>query len=214
MHITINHIKMGLLITAAPFLLATACGKNNTTPCRNIAYAFEVTCNYNPEKEVYNVGDTIFIESIIPKTLTSLLNSSTVVDYSNSTGVGGDLGVGYMDTITRQPIPGKDSFQFVSIIGNFQERPGNQNGGINIMFLETSQNYHFKGGIICKKKGIYGFGVSDLYSNGLRGKNCTNASFVMKVTNANKHLHLHQYALGINPNDPLLQRTGYDFRVQ
>lgn len=214
MRITINVFKIGLLITATQFLLSVSCNKNNTTPCRNVAYSFAVTCNYYPEKEIYNIGDTIYFESTFPKTLTSLLNPSTVVDYSNSSGLGGDLGVGYLDTITRQPMPAKDSFQFVSIVGSFQERSGNQNSGINTMFLETALNYHFKGAIICKKKGIYGFGVSDLYSNGIRGKNCTNAGFVMTLTNSNKHLHLHQYALGVDPNDPILQRIGYDFRVQ
>ena len=214
MRTTINILKTGLLITAAQFLLSSGCNKNSTTPCQNATYSFAVTCNYSPEREIYNIGDTIFFESIFPKTLTSLLNPSTIVDYSNSTGIGGDIRIYYLDTITRQPLPGKDSFAFASIIGNFQERTGNQNSGINTLFFETSQNYHFKGAIICRKKGIYGFGVSDLISNGIRGKNCTNAGFVMTGTNPNKHLHLHQYTLGVDPNDPMLQRIGYDFRVQ
>jgi hypothetical protein len=214
MRITISFIKIGLLITTTQFLLSSGCNKNSTKPCANAAYSFAVTCSYSPEMEVYDIGDTIFIESVFPKTLTSLLNPSTIVDYSNSTGIGGDIRINYLDTISRQAIPSRDSFDFVSIVGNFQERTGNQNGGINIMFLEEAQNYHFKGGIICKKKGIYGFGISDLASNGIRGKNCTNAGFAMTLTNVNKHLHLHQYALGVDPNDPMLQRIGYDFRVQ
>ncbi len=214
MRTTINVIKTGLLLSAAQFLLSSGCNKNSTKPCPNAPYSFAVTCNYSPEKEIYNIGDTIYLESIIPKTLTSLLNPSTVVDYSNSTGIGGDLGVGYLDTITRQPLPAKDSFDYVSIAGSFVPREGNQSSGINIFYTETAQNYHFKGGIICKKKGIYGFGISDMGSKGIRGKNCTNAGFMMTVTNPNKHLYLHQYALGVDPNDPMLQRTGYDFRVQ
>jgi hypothetical protein len=214
MRITINFIKIGLLITTTQFLLSSGCNKNSTKPCVNAAYSFAVTCNYSPEKEVYNIGDTIFIESTFPKTLTSLLNPSTIVDYSNSTGIGGGIGFGYMDTITRQAFPARDSFEIISNIGTFSELTNNQRQGINIFFLETSQQYRFKAAIVCKKKGIYGFGISDLASNGIRGKNCTNAGFVMTVTNANKHLHLHQYALGVDPNDPILQRTGYDFRVQ
>ncbi len=80
-------------------------------------------------------------------------------------------------------------------------------------YRETSTTYQFKGAIICKRKGIYGFSVSDLLSPGLRGKNCTKAGFAMTVINSDKHLHLHQYVLGVDPNDVMLKRIGYDFRV-
>lgn len=210
-----NTFKAGLLIAAVLLLFAFRCNKDGTS-CLSTrtTYSFTVTGKWFSEKEVYHIGDTLFFESSFPKTLTSLLNPSTVVDYSNSTGIEGGIGFGYMDTPSRQVFPAKDSFNFVSIIGSFYETTNNPNQGLNIKFQETAQNYHFKGAIICRKKGIYGFGVSDPYSNGIKGKNCTNADFIIKVMNANQHLYLHQYALGVDPNDAMLQRTGYDFRVQ
>lgn len=214
MRITIIILKIVVLITTTQLLLSSGCNKDGTRPCFRAPYSFAVTCNYSPEKEIYNIGDTIFIESIFQKTLISLLNISTVVDYSNSTGIGGGIGFGYMDTMNRKAIPARDSFELLPIVGTFSELPNIQNQSININFIETAQDYRFKAAIICKKKGIYGLGVADLYSNGIRGKNCTNAGFVITVTNPNKHLYLHQYALGVDPNDPMLQRTGYDFRVQ
>lgn len=57
--------------------------------------------------------------------------------------------------------------------------------------MENSSTYQFKGAIVCKKKGIYGFSVSSLESRGLRGKNCTKAGFNMFVTNTDKHLFLY-----------------------
>lgn len=209
-----NFLKTGLLIILTPFLLSSGCHKNAATPCANDGYSFAATAVFTPEKELYSVGDTIFLNSEFSKTLTDLINPSMTVNYSNSTAIVGDIRIYYLDTITRQPIPAKDSFLFVPIIGTFTERTNNPSAGINFKFIETPQSYQFKGGIVCQKKGIYGFGVSNLKSTGLVGKDCTNADFDMSVSNSNKHLHFHQYALGADPNDPGLQKTGYDFRVQ
>ena len=202
-------------MTAAPFLFSASCNKDKTS-CLSTqtAYSFSVTSEWSPQKEIYNVGDTIYLTSIFSQILTDQLNPSLVVDYTNSLGISGDIGIIYLDTITHQALPAKDSFNFVSISGGFTERQINRDLGINILYSETSTTYQFKGAIVCKKRGIYGFSASDLFSPGLRGKNCTKAAFSMFVTNSDKHLFLHQYALNVNPNDPFLQKHGYDFRVQ
>ena len=215
MYFKFSHIlKTGLLITAIQFLLSSSCNKNNTTPYVNVAYNFAVTAQWLPQQEVYAVGDTIYLMSTFPKILNDQINASLVIDYSNSVGIGGDVAISYLDTILRQAVPAKDSFSLLSITGSFLERAFNQSAGVNFNYEETSQNYSFKGALICNKKGIYGIGISDLSSNGLRGKKCTNAGFSLAVINTEKHLYLHQYALGVNINDPYLQQKGYDFRVQ
>jgi hypothetical protein len=210
----INILRIGLLITAAQFLLSAKCNKD-TTGCLSSTsvYSFSANAEWNSQQEVYNIGDTIFLNSIIPKMITDNI-SNTLVNYSNSTGIYGDISIAYLDTITRQALPGKDSFKFISLIGSFVERPINKNLGINFLYSETATNYQFKGAVVFLKKGIYMFSVDNCISAGLNGKNCTKASFNMTITNTDKHLHLHQYALGVNPNDPFLQQHGYDFRVQ
>jgi hypothetical protein len=172
-----------------------------------------VTSEWNPQNGIYNVGDTIYLTSIFPKTLTDQVNPTIVVDYSNSAGIGGDIIFNSVDTISRQSLPAKDSFLFVSIKGAFSERTNNSNQGINFYYVETPTNYQFIGAIICRKKGIYGLGVANLSSNGIRGKNCTNAGFKMTVTNSAKHLALYQDALGITLDADAIMR-GYAFRVQ
>lgn len=209
-----NVLRIGLLITTVQFLFSASCNKDETS-CLSTrtTYSFIVTSEWSPQKEVYNVGDTIYLTSVLSKTLVDQINPSLVVDYNNSVGINGDIGIVYLDTITHQPLPAKDSFDFISIFGNFKERSINMDLGINIWYTETSTTYQFKGAIVCKRKGIYGFTVSDLLSPGLRGKNCTKAGFSMSVTNIDKHLYLHQYALNVNPSDPFLQQHGYDFKV-
>jgi hypothetical protein len=209
-----NILKTALLIIAVQFLLASGCNKDGTRPCQFGGYSFNATAEWTPQEENYSVGDTLFFFSEIPKLLQDQINTSLTIDYSNSTGIGGDMGIGYLDSINHRVIPAKDSFDFVSVIGSFSEREINKDLGINFNYTETATNYQFKGAVICRKKGIYGFGVANCLSRGLRGKNCTKAGFDMTVTNTDKHLYLHQYALNVNPNDAYLQQKGYDFRVQ
>lgn len=205
-------IKCVLLLTATQFLLASGCRKGST-PCQFGSYSFAVASEWSPQKEVYNVRDTIIFTSTFSKTLQDLVNPLLQIDYSNSTGISGDIVIYYLDTVTRQPIPARDSFAFYSITGKFVERTGNQNSGINFNYSESNSSYSFKGGLICKRKGIYTVSISNLYSRGIKGKNCTNAGFVMTLNNTNKNLHLHEYALQVSASDPGLQKNVYDFRV-
>lgn len=210
-----NKVQVVFLVAVIQFLFSATCNKDGTSCLSTRAsYSFSVSSEWSPQKEIYNLGDTIYLTSVFPKRLVDQINPSMVVDYNNSVGINGDISIVYLDTVTHQPLPAKDSFDFVSIFGNFIERPINKDLGINFLYTETSTTYQFKGAIICKRKGIYGFSVSDLLSPGLKGKNCTKAGFNMSVINTDKHLYLHQYALNVNPNDQFLQQHGYDFRVR
>ena len=204
-------LRMVLLITASPILFGSSCNKDSSRPCRYATYSFNVTSEFSPQKEIYNIGDTIFLISSIPKLLLNLI-SNQHVDYSNSVGIGGDIGIALPDSLSRENKPAKDSFEYVSITGKFVTRPINQNQGINNEYFE-SMNYSFRGGIICKKKGVYAISVDNLISPGLRGVNCTNASFNMIVTNSNKQINLYQSILGITLDQYSIEKI-YCFRVQ
>lgn len=196
-------------------LQGSQCNKKGSTPCVFGSYSFSVTSEWSPQQEIYKVGDTIFLSSTFPKSLNDQIDTSLVINYSNSTGVVGDLGIFYLDSLTHKPVPAKDSFSFFSNIGKFVERPFNQrNGGINIFYRETADSYSFNGQIICNSKGIYTFTISDLFSRGINGRNCTKAGFIMHLLNSERNLHLHEYTLNISANEPSLQKNVYDFRVE
>lgn len=209
----INILRIGLLITTAQFFFSASCNKEKTSCLSSsVTYSFDATAEWTQQREVYNIGDTIYLYSMFPKNLLDKI-SNVSVDYSNSVGVQGDIRINYLDTISRQAQPAKDSFNFHPVIGTFSARPVNQNQGINFNYSETTSNYEFRGAIICRKKGVYGIGLADNISNGLRGKNCTKAAFSMIVTNNEKHFNLYQYALGFPPDADAIKR-GYCFRVQ
>jgi hypothetical protein len=203
------------LITATQFLSSASCHKDTTRPCNNFTpYNFLVTAQWQSEQDIYRTGDTIYLISSFSKDLLNTLDN-VQINYNNAVGIGGSISIGLLDTITHQRLPANDSFNIISFVGSFEKFPINTiNQGINFSYLELNSTYEFKIGFIPKYKGIYGIGVSDLRSLGLKGKNCTNANFDMTIINNNKHLYLHQYALGVDTNDSYLQKHGYDFRVQ
>lgn len=158
MVITTDLFKRVVYIIIFPFLFFNfQCNKNKTTPCIFGGYSFAVTAEWYPQKKIYNVGDTIYLTSVFPKKLTDLINPSLIVDYSNSVGISGDIGIASPDSLLKTNKPARDSFQFISITGSFVERPGNRNQGINIKFIESGVSYQFNGAIVCKKKDCSGY---------------------------------------------------------
>jgi hypothetical protein len=215
MHITIKNLNKGLLITATLFTLASSCGKDNgSKPCRGGRYSFVATSEFTPQREIYNVGDTIFLNSTISKTLYDNVSLQNV-DYSNSLGVGGNISTSQLDTVSNQVKYALDKFTVFDKIGTTSQLQNQNilNSGKNIFFFESTNFYEFKIGFILKEKGLYMLGVTDLGSQGIAGKDCTNAGFAMTVTNSNKNINIFQYALNYTP-DAMLQKTIYCFRVR
>ena len=213
MSTTINIIKIGLLITAAQFILGAGCRKAST-PCVFGGYNFAVTSEWRPQKEIYNVGDTIFLTSTFPKILSDLVNPSLTIDYSNSTGIGGSIAFYELDTIQSKVLGAVSKLEFVPIIGliaNGNIVPAEQK---SITYKETSTSYQFNLKIVLKSKGIYAFYISNLLSRGINGKNCTNAGFTNTLTNTNKNLNLFQYAMNRPPASQYEIDRIYCFRVQ
>lgn len=205
--------KIGLLITATQFLLSSGCSKNSTKPCVNGGYAFAVTSAWSPQSEIYNIGDTIFLNSEFPKTLTDLINPSITIDYSNSVGIGGAAAIYELDTVAHQPVGATSKFDFVSeigIVGNDVTIPS-QNKSLS--YKELTTVYKIKIKIIPKQKGIFALYIPDLKSSGLSGKNCTNASFSNTLTNTSRGLSLFQYAMNRPPASQYEVDRIYCFRI-
>ena len=210
---TIISIRGVLLITVMPFFIAAKCNKDQTRPCfGGTVYSFAVTAEFTLQREVYNLGDTVFLASSFPKTLIDDISNQSI-NYSNSLAIAGNIRGIYMDTITRSISYNLSAFELVNFIGTYTFISNSQNEGLNMFYKENNNNYEIKIGFKCLKKGLYYLGITDLASKGIIGKDCTNAGFNMTVSNSNKNINLFQYALGYTP-DALLQKSIYCFRVQ
>ena len=209
-----NILRIVLLITTVQFLLSVRCNKNSTRPCMYSSYSFVITSEWSPQQEVYAVGDTLNLSSTFPKKLTDQINTSIVVDYSNSVGIGGAATFFELDTITHDVIGATSKFDYYSIIGTIGNDVSIPTKSKSLYFAELSTTYSLKIKLVPKQKGLFAFYISNLTSNGLRGKNCTNAGFVNTLTNTNKNLNLFQYAMQRPPASQYEIDRIYCFRVQ
>ncbi len=206
-------LTIGLLITATLFTIASSCGKdkNSSKPCSGGRYNFSVTSQFIPQKEVYNVGDTIMLSSSFPKNLLDNV-SNKIINYANNLGIGGDIGIGLIDSINHKFEFARDSFSYLNSKGSFNIA---QQNVLNTSFKETNTNFEFEIKLVANKKGNYVIGVSDLGCQGIIGQDCTNAGFSMLVNNPNKH-----FTILSNANIPgviidnIRIATNYCFRVR
>lgn len=212
--ITTKIVKIGLLITTAQFLVSGKCNKNDTgCISANTTYNFAVTSELSPQSETYSIGDTLSLNSNFPKTLADQINPSLLIDYSNSVGIAGNLIILKIDTITHTLLDAVSSFNYFTISGQLTNSETKPLRIKDFHYGELSATYDLKTRIIAKEKGIFLLYVTDCFSNGIAGKNCTKAGFGMTVTNDNKHYGLYQYAMQQEP-DNLQKKTMYCFRVQ
>lgn len=191
--------------------MASSCKKDSSKPCANFTpYSFNVSSNFTPEKATYQIGDTIFLTSSFPFILLNAVTNKEL-NYSNSLGIGGTVTFSRLDTTLMLVKDAYDKFIVFPLEGNVVPINNTPNKGVFGYYFQNT-DYQFKIGIVVNQKGIYSLGFNDLSSQGLRGKDCTNAKFNMTVTNPNKHLDLFLYAIGY-ASDAYLAQHIYCFRV-
>jgi hypothetical protein len=210
----INHLKSGLLITATLIITAFSCNKDKATnPCVVNAYSFAVTSEWIQQREVYSIGDTIFLNSTFQKNLLDLVGNYNV-DYSNAKSIGGNVTFYELDSVQHRVLGAVSKFVFSQITGSNESNSQLPNEIKNIFYHESSSAYTYKIGVIPKSKGLFAFFISNLNSQGILGKNCTNASFVNALSNTNKNINLFQYAMNRPPASQFEIDRIYCFRVQ
>jgi hypothetical protein len=211
MDIRITKIKKVLPILAIPFLLGVKCNKDDPRPCPmlNSRYSFSVIGIFSPQRENYNVGDTIYYHSSFPVKLTDR-TSNTEIDYSNSVGIEGRLSFVMIDSVKKEVVP--SSHNFFAIVGKVIQ-VDKDSTGLNYYYQTGLDSFKVSIAIRLLSKGLYRFGVSDLHSKGIWRQNCSSAGFDMFITNSNKNFHLHENGLGITP-DALAAPRIFCFRVR
>jgi hypothetical protein len=181
------------------------CRDKGTKPCLRTAYGFEVDVKLSPEGQVFHVGDSILFSTSFSKSLFDL-KSGNMIDYSNSTGISGNIGIVLLDSINKDFIPSKDSFEFVNQIGFFSATSINQSTSIQYNVTELADKYDFKSTLVCKGKGVYYISVDDAGSVGLFGKNCTNSAIRTKLQIINHNEILYSNSIGSPPFAEALSR--------
>lgn len=155
----ISIVKIGLLIIATQFLLSSGCNKNETKPCVSGGYSFAVTSEWSPQREIYTVGDTIYLTSNFPKFLADQINTSIIVDYSNSTGIGGAAKFYELDTILHTVVGATSKLDFISFIGTVGNEVLIPSEAKSVLYSELSSLYSLKIAVVLKQRGIVNFPI-------------------------------------------------------
>ena len=212
----IKSLKMVLLITAIPLSFAATCHKDSTIPCSGYTpYSFKITSEWSTQQGVYHIGDTLILTSTFLKNLTDYSTpNNQQINYANSTGIGGAGKFYELDSVQHQVIGATNKFDFISQIGNVGNNVVTLSDSKSFLLQEQSSTYDLKIKIVPKAKGIFAFFVPDFTSAGLIGKDCTNAAFIMTVTNSDKHIPLFQFAMQRPPASQYEFDRIYCFRIQ
>jgi hypothetical protein len=175
-------IAAALILTGCP---TPVCLNPNPT------YSFAVTAHFTPERDSIRVGDTLYLVSEFPSTMIPV-GGDQPVDYSNSTGIGNNLGIRKLEP-SRVITGAVFDFDYISIDGeiyNSRDIPSPERVQ-QLRYGEKSGMYRLKIGMIPKAKGIYSLaiGFSGLSNGRKSGDKCTKASFPTTVANEDPHLH-------------------------
>jgi hypothetical protein len=171
----------------------TSCHK----PCNEPNYTFNVSAFFFPEKDTIDIGDTLWIKSIIPQ-LQRDVHSQKEINFSNAQNLGTTV---IISDITKFRNPGRgaiDSFNFLKVFGNIYTEKGTDTLGVKqLSYVQTDSSYELKVGLVALKSGKYIFTIPDnpsVYRKGM--EKCGLATFYILNQNINRHLYLFEDALG------------------
>jgi len=186
-----QHTKISIIFIAI-ICVSAQCHK----PCNESNYLFETTAKFSPQFDSIQVGDTIWLTSLIPKPVLDK-NSGKTIAYENanwcSTLIISDI-LKFKES-NRGAI---SDFDFSAKIGNIYSAPLTDTTNVKqISYQEYVMGYELNIAIIARKAGSYILTIPD--NQYLFRKNkpkCGTAELVILNENTDKHLSLFEDVWG------------------
>ncbi|RYZ20812.1 MAG: hypothetical protein EOO16_15395 [Chitinophagaceae bacterium] len=198
--------RIPVLALFALLLMAFRCRQDY--PCAEDSYSFGVSGSFAPASARVAVGDTVFFESVFPKSLYDSVSGRTI-NYAGSRGIEGGVYIYQIDTVRHQFVRDSVSARFFVLQGTAGE------GGSTSQrfgFREDGSGYQARVGTIIQKPGIYVVFANGFDSLGLQGQECGGASFRVRIPLPAASTALFQQAMGRPPG--MGEDELYTFRVQ
>ena len=156
------------------------------------------------------VGDTLWVKSSIPTTLT-IQGSNQTVNFSGASNMITQIEFLSLVGINNNQIGSVDSFKYIYDKGTFASVREASHSAKSVSYLAQNGSYVFSLGIIAQKKGIYYLAVIDIYQ---AEKKCLYASVEILMNNANSNLHyLKDIYYGGGAISPYDSTHAYCFKV-
>jgi hypothetical protein len=196
------------LITISAAGLHFQCNKR--FDCRESIYSFAIAIKAYPDKDSINIGDTIWLEINEPTTLNDI-QTGRMIDYSGAANLGTAIGIAELISANTTNTAGNTFFKFFIADGKEILR-SDTNKFREYSFIEISNRYEFKLGLIPQKKGVYKMFISNA-SNVFRTTNkCTKAGFGITFKDTDQHFYLNEVSF---PGIILSGKNGvYFFKVK
>lgn len=205
-------IKLSYFALAICFLIIfNGCGKKF---CASTTYNFKDSVKAYPDKDSIHINDTIWIELNIPTKLKDL-TTGEMIDYSGAGNLGTAINFVRLNggTISKPgSTPAANDFNLIIKEGSLVNNP-QPDFVREFLFIEENNLYKFKVGVIPKKLGLYGLGLSNAANVYRNSDKCTKASFEMPFKNTNQHLYLLEQSRPGYVVDGLEATNGYYFKV-
>ncbi|MBS1573940.1 MAG: hypothetical protein JST09_01450 [Bacteroidetes bacterium] len=180
-------IKIGsIFLFLSSLILSSGC-KNGVCISPTQHYLKGGYVNYTSIVDSIRVGDTIFVNSIIPKFLKGLYDQSLndSIDFSDATNMITDFHV--IVLLGLNSYSGAiDSFEFLPVEGNLKANNLAPDKATTIAYDEKNGVYYCSFGMIAKRKGIYSVNLIDIYQ---ARKQCSVASIKIGRNNVEGNLH-------------------------
>jgi hypothetical protein len=183
--------------------------------CIDNTFAFDIELNIKPKNDSINVGDTLWFESVTSTTMTDITSNKEII-FDNATNMGYTLRVSEL-LGTNNASKAVSDFDFIIKDGQAAiDDESARNLVKSFKFKEENEMYKLRFGMICKKKGIYGLGVSDAVNVfSPRHGSCNRAGIHFRFKTGNSHLYyLQNIYYGGNPVFPIDLENSYCFKVK
>ena len=133
--------------------------------------------------------------------------SRQMIDYSDAVNLGS--AIGFFAYISKDSIvPSANSFNNVLLVGNIVSNP-KENLIREYLFVDESNTFKFKLGVVPKQKGVFGVLFSNAANVYRKSDKCTKAGFTINFQNTNQHVYL----LPAQPQDPTIPSGAYFMKV-
>ncbi len=172
------------MITALLFIEAN-CTKL-PIDCAKTVYSFQLPVKAFPDKDTFNIGDTIWLEINEPTLIRDGI-SGEMVDYSGTSNLGSAISFLYWDNLINAWSEGISRFKFSIEKGTeLKVTPLT----IQYRFIESTDRYLFKLGVIPKEKGLHSLLLSSSNNTFRENDKCTKASFTINFKDTDQHYYL------------------------
>ena len=175
---------------------------------------FPASARFMPEQEELHLGDTLYLESVIPASLPD--QNGQLVDYSNAKALGGTLYISELAPGDTIPSAAVSAFNYFAMEGEIY-KPTDALFPENFRqtrYAEVNGFYRLAVRLIPKRAGSFCLGLGWVYSRGKKNEGgCESASFEMIVANSDQNLHLLENFQGYPVTETNQQNT-YCFRVE